>query len=48
MAGETKEAVYDMNFTVDKKIMGERVRERRSLYSRMHQVIFEAFENLQP
>jgi hypothetical protein len=32
-----------MNFGVDKKIMAERVREHRPLYSRMHQIILEAF-----
>lgn len=47
MAGETKQAIYDMNFIVDKKLMGERVRKNRSLYSRMHQNILEAFEKKQ-
>ncbi len=47
MAGESKQAIYDMNFIVDKKLMGERVRKNRSLYSRMHQVILEAFEKKQ-
>lgn len=47
MAGETREAIYDMSFIVDKKLMGERVRKNKSLYSRMHQVILEAFEKKQ-
>lgn len=43
MAGEPKNAIYAMNFAIDKKAMAERIRDHRSLYSRMHQTIFSAF-----
>ena len=44
MKDEPKKALYNMEFTINKRIMAERVRENKGIYRKLNQLILKTFE----
>lgn len=46
MGEEIKESIYAMRFKIDKKILTDRMKEKRGLYERLKAIIFKIFEQM--